>query len=98
MFTSATSGAAIIELSIERGNTDADSDSFATVKFVSVTPNATSGIETIAQIDFDETEIDGVTAGDFIRVKVTRDADGTNGTDDATGDMELKDVALKGRF
>ena len=30
-----------------------------------------------------------VVAGDLFRIKVRRDADGTNGTDDITTDMEL---------
>lgn len=95
-FTSATTGTANIEVSWERRNTDADSDSFATMIDGSATPNGTSGIETVVAITFTSSQIDGVTAGDAFRLKVRRDADGTNGTDDITTDMELYEIHIYG--
>jgi hypothetical protein len=35
------------------------------------------------------TNADSIAAGDYVRLRVRRDADGTSGTDDATGDMGL---------
>jgi hypothetical protein len=94
MATSATSGAVIWEASIERSNTDLDSDSFDTVAFASGTANGTSGIITSTTISF--TTIDSVAAGELFRLKISRDANGTNGTDDMTGDAELVAVELRG--
>lgn len=96
MATTATSGAVIWEASIERSNTDLDSDSFATVAFASGSANGTSGIVTKTTISISSGNIDGVTAGDLFRLKISRDANGTNGTDDMTGDAELIAVELRG--
>src|SRR3990167_3851000 len=87
MFTTATTGTANIECSVERGSTDADADSFDTMTDGSATPNGTSGIET--QVTIALANNDSIVAGDHFRLKVHRDADGTNGTDDITTDMEL---------
>jgi len=35
-----------------------------------------------------------VVAGDLFRLKIRRDADGTNGTDDITTDMELIGIEI----
>lgn len=94
MATSATSGAVIWEASIERSNTDLDSDSFDTVAFASGTASGTSGI--ITKTTITTTNIDSVVAGDLFRLKISRDADGTNGTDDMTGDAEIVAVELRG--
>lgn len=92
-FTSATSGTANIELSVERGTTDMDADSFATMTDGSATPNGTSGIETKVTIAL--ANMDSIVAGDKVRLKMRRDADGTNGTDDITTDMELLGIEVK---
>lgn len=44
------------------------------------------------------TNNDSIAAGDYVRISLTRDADGTSGTDDASGDarvlcVELRDAA-----
>src|SRR3990167_2040092 len=90
-FTSAVSGTANVEVSFERMTAqDIDADGFATMTDGSVTPNGTSGIETILSINFGNgAAMDSVVAGDLFRLKVRRDADGTNGIDDITTDMEL---------
>ena len=96
-FTSATTGTANVEVSLENDESlDIDSDSFATMTDVSVTPNATAGVVTIASINFaDGSAMDSIGAGDEFRIKVRRDADGTNGTDDITTVMELYKVVIK---
>lgn len=95
-FTSATSGTANIEVSFERmTGLDIDADSFATMTDGSATPNGTSGIETIVSINFaNGAAMDSVVAADLFRIKMRRDADGTNGTDDVTTDMELLGVEI----
>ena len=95
MGTSATSGAAMWEASIERMNTDEDSDSFDSVLFASGTANGTSGIITSTSISLAAGDCDGLTAGEPFRLKISRDANGTNGTDDMTGDAELVAVELQ---
>ena len=93
VFTSATTGTANIECSLERGSTDMDADSFAAMTDGSATPNGTSGIET--QVTIVLLNMDSIVAGDHFRFKVRRDADGTNGTDDITTDMELRSIELR---
>ncbi len=71
----ATSGDVIWTSAFERGNTDLDSDSFATAVSATTTTDATQGIPNTTAIDHSSSEIDGVTAGDLFRLKITRDAD-----------------------
>ena len=92
-FTTATTGTANIEVSVERGTTDKDADSFAAMTDGSATPNATSGIETKVTIAL--ATMDSIVAGDHFRLKIRRDADGTNGTDDITSDMELYSIEVR---
>lgn len=92
-FTSATSGTANIECSVERGTTDKDADSFATMTDASAVPNGTSGIET--QVSIALANMDSIVAGDHFRLKVRRDANGTNGTDDIASDMELYSIEIR---
>lgn len=91
--TSATSNDVIWTAAFERANTDLDSDSFATGVSATSTTNATSGIITTTVINFSGSEIDGLTAGDPFRIKISRDAD--NGSDTMTGDAEF--VVVEGR-
>ena len=95
-FTSATSGSANIECHLERiTGLDIDGDSFATFKDVTVSANATSGIEVVGTITFTSgAEMDSIVVGDLFRLKIRRDADGTNGTDDITTDMELLGIEI----
>ena len=39
--------------------------------------------------------MDNLAAGEMFRLKIRRDADGTNGTDDTTTDAELYGVEIK---
>lgn len=95
-FTSATSGTANIEAMWELvTGLDIDADSFAAMQDVGVTPNATSGIETVGSIVFTAgAQMDSVVAGSLFRLKIRRDADGTNGTDDQATDMELLGIEV----
>lgn len=92
-FTTAVAGTANVEVSVENeAALDGDSDSFDTMTDGSVTPNGTSGVETVVTIALANS--DSLAAGNAFRLRVHRDADGTNGTDDITTDMELYEVEL----
>ena len=96
MATSATSGSVRWLSAFERCNTDQDSDSFATANSAGGTANGTSGITTTTGIAHTTgAQIDSVAVGEEFLLKITRDADGTSGTDDASGDAELVAVELK---
>ena len=92
-FSSATSGTANVEVQVERGTTDKDADSFATMTDGGAAADGTSGVET--QLTVALANMDSIVAGDHVRLRVTRDANGTNGTDDATGDMELYSIEVR---
>jgi len=96
--TSATSGSVRWQAAFERqasGGDDIDSDSFATANSAGGTADGTSGKLTYTDITFtDGAQMDSLAVGERFRLKVNRDADGTSGTDDATGDAELLAVEL----
>lgn len=89
--TSATSGDVRWQTAFERViDQDIDADGFATAQSGFGTANATSGIPTQSNIAHtDGAQIDSIGIGDVFRLKVTRDADGTSGTDDLVGDAEF---------
>jgi len=93
MATSAISGACRWGVQLERMNTDQDSDSFDTAGTAGTTTNATTGIVNITEITL--TTIDSINEGELFRLLVYRDADGTSGTDDMTGDAELVLVEVR---
>jgi len=95
MMTSATSGNVVMQAAIERRNTDADSDSFAAAQSSAATAvNGTSGIPFAVTVAFtDGAQMDSLAAGEPFRIKVNRDAD--NGSDTASGDLELLMVEIK---
>jgi len=93
MADTAVSGTCRWGVQIERMNTDEDSDSFDTAATAGSTTNGTSGIITTTEITI--TTIDSVAAGEPFRLKVFRDADGTSGTDDMTGDAQLVAVEVR---
>lgn len=96
MHTSATTGTSRWQAQIERSNTDLDADSFAAAESAANTVSGTSGIITTATITFtDGAQMDSLAVGETFRLKITRDADGTSGTDDAAGDAELVSVEIK---
>lgn len=93
--STATSGSSRWQAQIERSNTDLDADSFAAAQSAANAASGTSGIITTASIAFtDGAQMDSLAVGDTFRLKITRDADGTSGTDDATGDAELVTVEI----
>jgi hypothetical protein len=89
--TDATSGDCVWDVSLERMNTDIDSDSFDTIASATAAANGTSGILTVTEITL--TTIDSVTAGDGYRLKVTRN--GTNVSDTMSDDAELVLVEVR---
>lgn len=94
--SSATSGSARWQTAFERGSTDIDADSFATANSAGGSANGTSGISTQTTVAHaNGAEMDSVVAGDEFWLKVNRDADGTTGTDDMTGDAELFAVEIR---
>lgn len=94
-FTSDTNGAHVarIQAAIEymlSGTLDIDADSFASAQAGNLAVQTTSGVLTTASVVFTSgAQMDSLIAGAPFRLKITRDADGTSGTDDATGDAEL---------
>ena len=92
MATTATSGNVVWDVSLERMNTDLDTDSFDTIASGTAAANTTqSGILTVTEITL--TTIDSVTAGDAFRLKVTRDAN--NASDNMSNDAELVAVEVR---
>ncbi|MBA4019203.1 MAG: hypothetical protein C0483_18715 [Pirellula sp.] len=97
--TSATSGTCRWNSSIERQDDegqDLDSDSFATAQAAGATAPGTSGMLQYTDIPHTSgAQMDSLAAGERFRLKITRDADGTGGTDDMTGDAELFSVEIR---
>lgn len=96
MGATATSGNVIWTTAFERCNTDLDADSFDTgVDSSAAAANATSGIITSTSIDHSGSQIDGLTAGDLFRLKITRKA--ADASDTMTGDAQLIAVEIRQR-
>lgn len=90
----ATSGNVVWDASFERVPTlDIDADSFATAVSAQGTANATSGILTVTEIAFTNSQIDGLAAGEAFRLKINRDAN--NASDTMTGDAQLYMVEIR---
>lgn len=93
---SATTGTCRWSAAMERLNTDMDSDSFATAQTAGGTANGTSGIITTTSITMSSgANMDSLAAGEAFRLRISRDADGTSGTDDMTGDAQLVAVEIR---
>jgi hypothetical protein len=73
--------------------TDADAKAFATTNSAGDTVPATTAGK-VGGFSITLTNADSLAAGDLVVVQLRRDADGTNGTDDATGDCEVVAVCL----
>lgn len=94
---SATTGTVVIEgrvAAVSDGDaTDVDAKALATSNASSaVTVPGTAGY--IDVISLTLTNADSVAAGDLVFVSLRRDADSTNATDDATGDMEVVHASI----
>lgn len=72
--------------------TDVDAKALATTNSTGDTVAGTAGHMKESSITL--TNADSLAAGDLVTVMLRRDADGTTGTDDATGDAEVTAVAL----
>lgn len=97
--TSATSGDFRVEAAIERtdaSSLDIDADSFASANNAGGACPGTSGQVVKVTIAFTSgAQMDSLAAGEVFRVKVSRDANGDTGTDDAAGDVEYVGGILK---
>lgn len=101
--TSATSGTCRWQAAFERNadadtqTDDADTDSYASAQSAGGSaPSGSAGQYQYTAITFTNgAQMDSIAVGELFRFKLTRDADGTSGTDDMTGDAELYAVELK---
>lgn len=92
--TGASSGDMVFTTAFERVNTDIDSDSFATgVDSAATAVNGSNGIPTVVSINHSSSQIDGLTAGDLFRIKITRKTG--DAADTVTGDVELIAVEFR---
>lgn len=99
MATSATANTISLDVGFKSFTDDADdldTKAFATVNNANPTAPNLSGEIDYATITFtDGADMDSVAAGEYFRMIVTRDANGTTSTDNMTGDMELVFVEIK---
>ncbi len=99
MAATATSGTISLDaafMSVTDDADDLDSDEFAAANNANPTTASATGEVDYATITFtDGADMDSVAAGEYFRLKITRDADGTTSTDDLSGDMELVFVEIK---
>lgn len=98
IMASATSGAVRFQAQIEAVTdgdaTDLDAGtSFDTANSAGATVPGTAGY--IDQISITMTNADSIAVADYFRVSINRDADGTSGTDDATGDCFVLGIELR---
>lgn len=94
----ASSGAVVWEVQIAAitPNTDTqdiETKSLATLNFVSDTHLGTTG-QRVHECSITITNLDSLAADDLLFIKLGRDADGTNATDDMTGDALLVEAEL----
>ena len=93
--TSATSGSVVWNvqiMAVTPGDTeDVNADGYDAVNSVTVSVPSTAGH--LAKATVTLTNADGISAGDYFRLKLTRDADNAN--DDATGDAEVIGIVLR---
>lgn len=101
IMASATSGAVRFQLSLEAISDGDAVDLDATSSFDTANSNGETVPGTaghMSQVSVTMTNADSLAAADYYRLGLRRDADGTSGTDDATGDcyvlaVELRDAA-----
>lgn len=96
---SATSGTVGVQAQIEAVTADDALDLDATTSFDAVNNSASTTVAATAgymkQISITLTNKDSIAAGDYFRLSINRDADGSAITDSATGDMGILAVELK---
>jgi hypothetical protein len=97
--TTATTGTISLDvafMSLSDDADDIDTKSFAAANNANPTTASASGEIDYATITFTNgADMDSVAAGEYFRMQVTRDADGTTSTDNMIGDMELVFVEIK---
>ena len=92
---SATSGTVQWDTQFERidaGGLDIDADSFAAAQTVTGTPDGTNGVTTLTTKPFVFTQIDGLTASDAFRIKITRN---TSVGGNMVGDAQILRVKIR---
>lgn len=99
MATSATTGTISLDvafMSVTDDADDLDTKAFASANNANPTTASATGEVDYATVTFtDGADMDSIAAGEYFRMKVTRDADGTTSTDNLSGDMELVFVEIK---
>lgn len=99
MATSATSGTISLDVGFKSVTDDADdldTKAFAAANNANPTTASASGEVDYAVVTFtDGADMDSVAAGEYFRMFVRRDANGTTSTDNMTGDMELVFVEIR---
>lgn len=98
IMASATTGSVRLQAQLEAVTaadaTDLDATtSFDTANSAGATVAGTAGYLFIVSVTM--TNADSIAAGDYFRLSVNRDADGTSGTDDATGDLYILAVEFR---
>jgi hypothetical protein len=93
---SATTGSFRWQVAVEMPGAAEDTDNasfFDTANSNGATVPGTAGYRGTVTVTL--TNADSLAAGSLFRLRVTRDADGTSGTDDATGDAQILAVELR---
>ena len=97
MASSATSGDCVWDVSFKSVSDDADdldTKEFAAVNSVAATAASASGEVQYSAVTFtDGADMDSVAAGEYFRMRITRDAN--NGSDTMSGDAELLFVEIQ---
>ena len=99
MATTATTGTISLDVAFKSVTDDADdldTKAFAAANNANPTTASATGEVDYVSITFtDGADMDSVAAGEYFRMKVARDADGTTSTDNLSGDMELVFIEIK---
>jgi len=99
MATTATTGTISLDVGFKSVTDDADdldTKAFAAVNNANPTTASATGEVDYATITFtDGADMDSIAAGEYFRMIITRDANGTTSTDNLAGDMELVFVEIK---
>lgn len=99
MATTATSGTISLDVAFKSVTDDADdldTKAFAAANNANPTAPSASGELDYVEVTFtDGADMDSIAAGEYFRMRVTRDANSTTSTDNMTGDMELVFIEIK---
>ena len=99
MATTATTGTISLDVAFKSVTDDADdldSKAFAAANNANPTTASATGEVDYTTITFtDGADMDSVAAGEYFRLQVLRDANGTTSTDNLSGDMEFLFLEIK---